>query len=330
MNPRFRTARAWRPALLATMTLAALPGIALSSDAAQDRAIRDLELQQEQQQAQREMAQRERMQREALRGQEQSIQRLEQARQRLENSTREVAELSTQLGRNYQVWEGTTGALPPPPRALLGLSVSEESRADGALVLTVSPGGAAAEAGIREGDVLVTLDGRDLTQDASPGRALVTQMRQVTPDRPLRVELLREGRRMALQVTPRSGPAAGAADRLVPQRNGSGARVSQPFPATGVELPGLRLGGMEFATLSDRLGSYFGVSAGVLVVRAGPGAPFTLQDGDVILSIDGRTPTSAQHAARILRSYQPGEKVKLRVQRDRNAMDLDTTAPAGR
>jgi S1-C subfamily serine protease len=88
-----------------------------------------------------------------------------------------------------------------------------------------------------------------------------------------------------------------------------------------------RLGGMEFATLSEQLGSYFGVKSGVLVVRAGADAPFGLKDGDVLLSIDGRTPTNAQHAGRILRSYQPGEKVKLRVQRDRKARDLDAAAP---
>lgn len=89
-------------------------------------------------------------------------------------------------------------------------------------------------------------------------------------------------------------------------------------------------GGMELATVSDRLGDYFGVSSGVLVVRAGGASPSMLQDGDVILAIDGRVPTDAQHAARILRSYQAGERVRLRVQRDRRTVELDTTAPGGR
>lgn len=80
--------------------------------------------------------------------------------------------------------------------------------------------------------------------------------------------------------------------------------------------------GMTLAPLSERLGSYFGVTSGVLVVRAGAGANFGLQDGDVILSIDGRAPADAQHANRILRSYRPGESVRLRVQRDRQAVDL--------
>lgn len=103
-----------------------------------------------------------------------------------------------------------------------------------------------------------------------------------------------------------------------------------PGPYIPGALPGYSsLGGLELAPVSDRLGDYFGVTAGVLVVRTGPGSPWTLQDGDILLSIDGRTPTDAQHAARILRSYQPGERVKLRVQRDRRAIELDTTAPGG-
>ena len=84
---------------------------------------------------------------------------------------------------------------------------------------------------------------------------------------------------------------------------------------------------MSFASLSERLGSYFGTQSGVLVVRAGANEPFGLQDGDVILSIDGRVPASDQHAAGILRSYQPGERVKMRVQRGGRAIDIDTTAP---
>ena len=93
---------------------------------------------------------------------------------------------------------------------------------------------------------------------------------------------------------------------------------------------GMRFFGIEFATLTEKLGSYFGVKSGVLVVRAGNNPAFKLQDGDVILAIDGRTPTSAQHAGRILRSYSPGEKLAIRVQRDRKAQNLEVTVPGGR
>ncbi len=91
---------------------------------------------------------------------------------------------------------------------------------------------------------------------------------------------------------------------------------------------GTRFHGLEFATLSEKLGNYFGVKSGVLVVRAGANSPFKLQDGDVILAIDGREATTAQQAGRILRSYGDGEKFTLRVQRDRKAQSFEAIMPA--
>ena len=87
------------------------------------------------------------------------------------------------------------------------------------------------------------------------------------------------------------------------------------------------LADMELATLSPRLGNYFGTDKGVLVVRAPAEGALKLQDGDVILSIDGREPTSGQHATRILTSYQPGEKIELRIIRERKHLDIATTMP---
>ena len=333
MNPRHTIMRQRGPALVAALALGALPGIVIAQDAAaesaqrqRDQAVRDIELRMERDEARRDMAERERGQREALRGQEESIRRLEEAQRRLESSSREVAELSTDfLGRNLNY--GWTVS-PPPPRALLGVGVMNRGR-EGAVVNQVSPGGAAAEAGIRTGDVIVSIDGKDLTKESDPSRALVEQMNRVEPDRKLRVEVLRGADRMAMDVTPRTPPvgatgATGSAallQMLDPSRTGPQPAFTTTFRSANL------LRGMEFATISDRLGSYFGVTEGVLVVRAGPNPPFTLQDGDVILSIDGRVPTSAQHAGRILRSYQPGEKLRLRVQRDRKAIDIDATAP---
>lgn len=110
--------------------------------------------------------------------------------------------------------------------------------------------------------------------------------------------------------------------------------LSPVTPEARAQLDRLRqddtVSGMTLASLTERLGSYFGAQSGVLVVRAGADAPFGLQDGDVLLSIDGRVPTESQHAARILRSYQPGEPVKLQVQRDRQVINLDTRAPGQR
>jgi hypothetical protein len=84
---------------------------------------------------------------------------------------------------------------------------------------------------------------------------------------------------------------------------------------------------MELATLTPQLGRYFGSDKGVLVVRAPADGALKLEDGDVILAIDGRAPESGSHATRILASYQPGEKVTLRVVRMHKTLDVDTKLP---
>src|SRR5262249_38241162 len=85
------------------------------------------------------------------------------------------------------------------------------------------------------------------------------------------------------------------------------------------------LGDMELATLTPQLGRYFGTDKGVLVVRAP--REFKLEDGDVILSIDGREPLSGSHATRILSSYQPGEKIAIKIMRQQKTVNVETTLP---
>jgi len=52
-----------------------------------------------------------------------------------------------------------------------------------------------------------------------------------------------------------------------------------------------------------------------------------LEDGDVILAIDGRQPLSGAHATRILASYQPGEKLSLHIIREHKTLDVQATMP---
>jgi S1-C subfamily serine protease len=85
------------------------------------------------------------------------------------------------------------------------------------------------------------------------------------------------------------------------------------------------LGEMELASLTPQLGRYFGTDKGVLVVRAPK--DFKLEDGDVILAIDGREPTSGSHATRILGSYQPGEKIAIKLMRQQKTVNVETMLP---
>jgi hypothetical protein len=62
-------------------------------------------------------------------------------------------------------------------------------------------------------------------------------------------------------------------------------------------------------------------------VRAPDDSRLKLEDGDVIVDIDGRVPSSPSHALRILSSYQPGEKLKLNILRTKKRMSFEVTVP---
>jgi S1-C subfamily serine protease len=238
---------------------------------------------------------------------------LEAARRQMEQAAGEVARLSTQMSGSIldQVMGGQ--------RAIIGVELEPAGGGAGARVREVSPGGPAAEAGIRSGDVLVAINGTDL-KPGEPTHQVVRIMREVKADSRVKVRVLRDGQSREFVLTARAGPSLLA---------------SIPDMADLAALPEVRgdfmfrrpLRDLELVTLTPRLGSYFGTDKGVLVVRAPSDGALQLEDGDVILAIDGREPTSGSHATRILGSYQPGEKVTLRILRQHKPLQLEATLP---
>ena len=80
------------------------------------------------------------------------------ARKRLDEAAREVAELSTRLGRDERGRDFLFIDDGGPRRAILGVQIDPASGKEGARVLSVSPGGAAEVAGLLKGDIIVNLD----------------------------------------------------------------------------------------------------------------------------------------------------------------------------
>jgi S1-C subfamily serine protease len=242
------------------------------------------------------------------------------ARQKLEAAARDVAQLSSQLGRTAMARAQSVRS-----RAVLGLQLetAPSAKDQGAVVMNVSPGGPAAEAGVAAGDVIVAING-EATTGPNASREVVDHMASVNPDTKVMVKVLRDGKAREFQVTPRAGFAA-----FFSPFDGQ----QFEFNWAGPEGPGggALFEGMELADLSPALGQYFGTDQGVLVVRVPHGDDFLkLQDGDVIQSIDGRVPENGSHATRILRSYQPGEKIHLKVMRQKKALELEGSLPERR
>jgi hypothetical protein len=247
--------------------------------------------------------------------------RLADAQRRLEDAAREVAELSSEAGRGeFRQFEYF---LPGPRRAMLGVNLGgAEPNGGGVRVESVSPGGPAADAGVKAGDVIVAVQSKPV----ATGRELVRAMETVKAGDKVELTLKRDGKPVKLSVEARQFNRALFA----------GAPLMHALPALRA-LDDLPSGGMhwllegwgdaELVTLTPALGRYFGAEKGVLVARAPEDADFGLQDGDVILAIGGREPQSGSHAMRILRSYQPGESVELRILRDRRAQTLSAKVP---
>jgi S1-C subfamily serine protease len=245
---------------------------------------------------------------------------LSAARQKLEAAARDVAQLSSQLGQSAMARVQSLRT-----RAVLGIQLQVEPSAtqQGATILGVSPGGPAADAGVAAGDVIVALNGAAITGPDS-GRQVVERMATISPDSKVTLKVMRAGKPKEFQVTPR----ANAMD-FFPEFNGPW-RPAEMHPG-GPEGVGAIFEGMELADLSPALGQYFGTTQGVLVIRVPHDGEFLkLQDGDVILSIDGRVPGNGSHAARILHSYQSGEKIHLKVMRQKKTLELDATLPEHR
>jgi S1-C subfamily serine protease len=244
---------------------------------------------------------------------------LETARRNLEQAAREVAELSSQLSAR-----AIDGVMPmlEPGRAIIGVQL--ERAAEGARVREVSPGGPAADAGIRSGDVIVAVNGTAVA-GADPTRQVLSILHDVKPDTKVNVRVLRDGKPREFTLTPRASPEFFV---RAPVHGLPDLSHMENWPELRGDFMFHRpLMDMELATLTPRLGSYFGTDKGVLVVRAPANDALKLEDGDVILSIDGRQPSSGSHATRILGSYQPGEKVTLRILRDHKTLQYETTLP---
>jgi S1-C subfamily serine protease len=257
-------------------------------------------------------------------------QQLEDARKRLDAAAREVADLSMSLSGNVM-----PEVMPFPglgaPKAVLGINLggSGKERSDGVDVVSVSPGGAAAQAGLKAGDVLVEVNGKVLKGDESGSarRKLLDVMREVDPGDKVAVGYRRDGK--VAKVTVTAQPLANhffTRALRAPGAPAVGTFAYGPGRFAFMRAEGV-FGSAELVSLTPKLGEYFGTEKGLLVVRAPDDSRLKLEDGDVIMDIDGRTPSSASHALRILSSYQSGEKLTLNVLRARKKMSFEVTIP---
>lgn len=230
-------------------------------------------------------------------------------------------------------------------RARLGLKVNLRARSSdsiGAYVDAVTPNGPAAQAGIQSGDIITKLDGKSVLaggraeapreRESLPGLRLIELAAKLEPNDTIPVELRRGKERKTVSVVTADEPdillrgdpnERSFAFRLGP--NGPSGRamvmpLDEDFEGTVSAAPTFLyrspLAELELAPLNPDLGRYFGATEGILVINVPKDSELKLKAGDVVLSVDGRKPSSPAHLLRIMRSYERGESFKLDVLRN--------------
>lgn len=272
---------------------------------------------------------------------------LEQARAQLERAARDIATRSRQqvepslnLLRNFSLARSVSGAR-------LGLVLVESDR--GALVTQVTPDSAAESAGIAVGDVIQSIDGIALAGDRDESvRGLVDRLGEIESGESVNLVVERAGARLEFDVEPSDSSFSSMYRTLVPgvaplraegpgsltvttadggphillSNGGQGLEIIRPF-----NFANSPWGDMEIVMMTEALGRYFGTSEGLLVVRGPEDDAIAIEDGDVILSISGRTPNSPEHALRILSSFEAGETIEFSLMRNRVPATVEYLVP---
>jgi membrane-associated protease RseP (regulator of RpoE activity) len=229
-------------------------------------------------------------------------------------------------------------------RARLGVTINMRARATdsiGAYVNGVTPGGPAAQAGIRSGDIIIRLDGQALVGSpalgaegqSAPGLKLVELAARLAPGDTIAVEYRRGTMRRTTRLVTGDEPVVvygfdSLNNPLGPQGGAQLAELERRqmgmMSAPGMTYKRMPMGGfrfsfgladLELAPVNPDLGRYFGVTEGVLVIDVPDSSTLNLMPGDVVLSVAGRPTTMPGQVLRILQSYDTGDEIRFEVMR---------------
>ena len=262
---------------------------------------------------------------------------LSEARTELADAARRMAEIQRRLGGadamanladvdvqriRIKADEALQRLTEMPPR----IGVLLESGDDEATrVVGLTPGGGAEKAGIRTGDVIVSVNGVDV--EGKGGAGIREALEGVEPGDTVEVVVQRNGGKeeRALGVETSSvqrdvrflvhrlgeAPEAVAHLRLL-EDAGLGRPPAPPLPPRFTALGA----DTDLIGNHDGLQDYFGTGDGVIVLRIEGDNPMGLEDGDVILTLDREPVDSPVALARELMRRNPGESVVLEVMRN--------------
>ncbi len=196
-------------------------------------------------------------------------------------------------------------------RAYLGVGVDptpENAKQAGLIVREVEPDGPAAKAGLKNGDLIVKVDGKELKDF----RALASTVAQHKPGDQLTLSVMREGKSNDIKVTLRERPRQAREEGEVRPP-----RLSPTFL------------GVELMPVNEKTREEFGVTAekGAIVAAIFPGTPAAkagLKRGDVITRVAGQEVDDPMQLRQAVQKAPAGKGITITVVRGKEEKELKT------
>ena len=179
---------------------------------------------------------------------------------------------------------------------------------NGAFVQSVLPGEPAEAAGLKPGDTIVQVDGAPVKDT----RELIGYVSGKAPGSKVKLSIVRDGREMTLTAT----LAERGTDTVGSQKGGAGADESRGKIGISVE------------PITPQVRKSLGLEASVdglyvnHVKEVSPAFDSGLRDGDIITQVNGRSVSSTEEFARIVKGTSKGEYLRLYIYKPQAKVSL--------
>jgi serine protease Do len=214
------------------------------------------------------------------------------------NMARYVAESLIETGRVVRGWLGIEVQTLTPELA----TTFEYPDTEGALVTNVMVGSPAETAGLMYGDILLAIDGEQITD----ARDLSMRVARLRPNQDVQFTVWRDERDQRIEVTIGEQPQDMSA--AAPSRE---REAPEPGPAAL---------GLQLADITPEVRQRLQIPQdvrGVAIIGVAPGSPAQtagLRPGHVILDVAGRVPNDAAEAADTIRErMEDGVRLRVRI-----------------
>jgi S1-C subfamily serine protease len=261
-------------------------------------------------------------------------QELQEAREAMQAAARRMAEISAALHEGEFAPQMQRMARIHMPRGRLGVSVRDSDDPAGARVERVLEDSPAGKAGIRQGDVIVAVNGQALGD--RPTSSLRERIVGHQGDAPARLTVNRDGGIVELEVLVEDPwRLAREVERHMPAPADM-ERIHQRVREATQGMRGMAWNRVRLWSMNEDLAAYFGVGEGVLVLDAPDSESMPLRAGDVIVAVGGEPANSPRDVVRALRGrdgdavveiviLRQGQRTHLSVERTNGPLALLNT-----